>query len=424
MSGRFKEVVSQLLGALETSTGQDFLERFVAQVAELFATDYAAVTLVDATDTDRLQTLAVYGEGRILANTTWPLAGSPGAEVIDSAAPCIFRTRVQEKFPADETLQRSGAFCYAGVPLFASSGDILGLCVIMDQEAIADDLFAVEVLQLFADRLVAEIKRLCTDMERQQYQQQLEERVSRCDADLETTRHELEALGYSVSHDLRGPLRAIDGFSEILATDYADKLDATAGDYLHRIRNNARNMDALLHALLIMSRVTRHQLCLSEVNLSRICARSIERLQQRDPHRRVSVSIQSGIHACSDPELMTIALDHLIDNAWKYSTGTDQAHIEFSADRQDGVTVYRLADNGAGFDMAYIAKLFELFQRLHGQQVYAGVGAGLAIVKRIIERHGGRIWAQAAPEAGATFYFILPLAPVGTCSDQVISAAD
>lgn len=423
VSSRFNAVISQLLGALETATGHEYLERFVQQIAELFATDWATIALIDTAHTDRLQTLTVYSEGRIGDNMEWPLSGSPGAEVINSAAPCIFRTQVQNKFPADQVLRQACAFCYTGVPLFATGGEIIGLFVLMDRQTIVDELLAVEVLQLFADRVVAEIERLYSDSEIQQHQRLLEERINRDGAELEMTRHQLEDLCHSVSHDLRGPLRAIDGFSEALATDYADKLDETAADYLRRIRKNIRQMDELLHALLVLSRVTRHRLCLSEVNLSRICARSIARLQQRDPQRRVAISIQTDMHACSDPELMSIALDHLVDNAWKFTAGSDSARIEFSVDRQGEVPVYRITDNGVGFNMVYLDKLFQLFQRLHGQSSYAGVGAGLATAKRIIERHGGTLWTEAEPGVGASFYFTLPLSTAEGCGDPAITTA-
>lgn len=422
MTDRFKNVVNQLLATLDTSTGQVFIDRFATEIANLFGADNAVIAVIDPQDPGQLQPLAICGDGRLDSLTVWPLAGSPGAEVIDSAAPCVFRSRVQNRFPGDHVLRQADANCYTGVPLFAHSGDILGVAALLGRHNIDDDLLAVESVQLFADRVVAELERLSVEVEHQHVQQQLADCHKRCEADLEKTRHELEALGHAVSHDLRGPLRAIDGFSEILMSDYADSLDETAGSHLRRIRTNVRQMDDLLHGLLILSRVTRHRLGLSQVNLSRLCAKSIAQLQTHDPHRPVAVSIQSDVHACCDPDLMTIVLDQLLDNAWKYTDANATAHIEFSVDRQQDETVYRLADNGAGFDMAYADKLFELFQRLHSQREIPGVGAGLSIVRRIIERHGGRIWAQALPGKGASFYFTLPAPPDDTCKEQAVSS--
>jgi signal transduction histidine kinase len=417
----FKDAVNRLSDGLESATGEEYLERFVAQIAGLFAADCAAIARLEANG-EQLQTLALYCDGRISDNTVWVLKGSPGAEVTESASPCIFRTGVQDRFPDDQAIKRAGAFCYVGIPLFTTGGDILGLVVLTGRQPIAGDLLAVEVVQLFADRVVAEIERLDHDAQLQQHRQLLEDRIDRYGEDLKKARQELEVLSYAVSHDLRGPLRAILGFSEILKAEYGDRLGETAGDYLRRIRNNVQHMDELLHALLILSRVARHPLSLTQVDLSGICRRSIERLRQRDTQRQVSVSIQEGVYACSDSRLMTIALDHLIDNAWKFTGGTDSANIEFSADPHGNVTVYRLADNGAGFDMRYVDRLFELFQRLHGQQLYAGIGAGLATVKRIIERHGGAVWAEAQQGAGATFYFSLPSQPPESGCEPAITA--
>ena len=185
-----------------------------------------------------------------------------------------------------------------------------------------------------------------------------------------------------------------------------------ARDYLHRIRNNARQMDQLINALQTMSRVTRHVLRPSRVDLSRICYKILDRLQQQNPERRISVSVQEEIEAYGDFELLQMALAQLLANAWKFTANVDHARIEFSARNQGGETVYRLKDNGAGFNMAYADKLFEMFQRLHAQQAFDGIGAGLATVRRIIDRHGGSVWGEGEVGKGASIYFTLPQAPV------------
>jgi signal transduction histidine kinase len=412
MSAPLNDAIIRLLAALETSTGLTFLERFVAEIAQQFETDAAVIARIDPNDPGRLITVAFYHNGSIVGNSEARLDSSPAAEILASATACIFRSRMQERFPADPLIACTGANCYVGVPLFTGDGAVTGLVALLDRLQINDDQLAVELLQLFGDRLVAEIGR-----ERPAaLQAQLESHLGRCRSDLETTRGELEALSHAVSHDLRGPLRAINGFSEILLSDYRDKLDETANDYLHRIRSNAMQMDALLQALLLLSRVTRHRLRLSPVDLSRLCTNRLARLQQRDPQRRILIDIQEDLHACCDPELMTIALDLLLDNAWRYSADSDPARIGFSAGYRDDMTEFRLTDNGTGFDMAYVDKLFELFQCLHGQQTPVGVGAGLATVKRIIERHGGSIRGEAVQGAGASFYFTLPTTPEAACA--------
>jgi signal transduction histidine kinase len=411
MSSRYKYAVEHLLAAVATATGAAYLDNFVAQLSELFQTDFAAIAILDRNNHDRLETLAMCSAGQCAENITWSLPGSPGGEVITSMAPCIFRSRMQERFPNDDILRRTGVQSYIGVPLFATGGDLLGITFLMDRQSIADDLFIVDILQLFADRIVAEIERLQAEPELLRRLRQLEHELHSSRGDLHITRKELEAFTYAVSHDLRGPLRAIDGFSESLVVDYGDRLDDVARDYLQRIRNNARQMDQLINALLILSRITRHELQMSIVDLSQLCLRILGRLQQQDPERRATVRVQPDIKAYADPELLAVALEHLLANAWKFTRNLAEANIEFSSEQRHGETVYRLQDNGAGFDMAYANRLFEIFQRLHGQQAFEGVGAGLAIVKRIIDRHGGEVWAHGEIGSGAGFFFTLPEPP-------------
>jgi signal transduction histidine kinase len=411
MSSRYKYAVERLLAAVATATGAAYLDNFVAQLSELFQTDFAAIAILDRNDHDRLETLAMCSAGQCAENITWSLPGSPGGEVITSMAPCIFRSRMQERFPNDDILRRTGVQSYIGVPLFATGGDLLGITFLMDRQSIADDLFIVDILQLFADRIVAEIERLQAEPELLRRLRQLEHELHSSRGDLHITRKELEAFTYAVSHDLRGPLRAIDGFSESLVVDYGDRLDDVARDYLQRIRNNARQMDQLINALLILSRITRHELQMSIVDLSQLCLRILGRLQQQDPERRATVRVQPDIKAYADPELLAVALEHLLANAWKFTRNLAEANIEFSSEQRRGETVYRLQDNGAGLDMAYANRLFEIFQRLHGQQAFEGVGAGLAIVKRIIDRHGGEVWAHGEIGSGAGFFFTLPEPP-------------
>jgi signal transduction histidine kinase len=411
MSSRYKYAVEHLLAAVATATGAAYLDNFVAQLSELFQTDFAAIAILDRNNHDRLETLAMCSAGQCAENITWSLPGSPGGEVITSMAPCIFRSRMQERFPNDDILRRTGVQSYIGVPLFATGGDLLGITFLMDRQSIADDLFIVDILQLFADRIVAEIERLQAEPELLRRLRQLEHELHSSRGDLHITRKELEAFTYAASHDLRGPLRAIDGFSESLVVDYGDRLDDVARDYLQRIRNNARQMDQLVNALLILSRITRHELQMSIVDLSQLCLRILGRLQQQDPERRATVRVQPDIKAYADPELLAVALEHLLANAWKFTRNLAEANIEFSSEQRRGETVYRLQDNGAGFDMAYANRLFEIFQRLHGQQAFEGVGAGLAIVKRIIDRHGGEVWAHGEVGSGAGFFFTLPEPP-------------
>jgi PAS domain S-box-containing protein len=242
-----------------------------------------------------------------------------------------------------------------------------------------------------------------------------EERIKQLNADLEeralqleATNKELEAFSYSVSHDLRAPLRTIDGFSQAVLEDFGDQLNDEGRNYLMRIRTAAQRMAQLIDDLLNLSRVTRAPLTPEPTNLSTIAQHIIRELQQSEPSRIVEISIMPNIVTNSDPRLMKVVLENLLNNAWKFTSKQSLARIEFGeTDHLTEGRVYFVRDNGAGFDMAYVNKLFGAFQRLHTSSEFPGIGIGLAIVQRIINRHGGRVWAEGEVGKGATFYFTL-----------------
>ena len=235
----------------------------------------------------------------------------------------------------------------------------------------------------------------------------LEKRVEERTAQLEATNKELEAFSYSVSHDLRAPLRSIDGFSQALLEDYADVLDADGKKYLERLRNNSRQMASLIDDLLALSRLTRAEMKRALIDLTTVARSLAEELRQRDPQRDVTFDITDDLHAEGDERLLRVALENLMGNAWKFTSKTPGARIEIGQEMQEGSRVFYIRDNGAGFDMAYSDKLFGAFQRLHGVSEFEGTGIGLATVQRVIRRHGGRVWAEGAVGKGATFYFTL-----------------
>jgi signal transduction histidine kinase len=226
---------------------------------------------------------------------------------------------------------------------------------------------------------------------------------------LSISRRELESFSYSVSHDLRAPLRGIDGFSQILLEDYEDKLDEEGKSLLREIRTCSTEMGALIDALLALSRITRKELEMETVDLSAIARTVLDKFQKDSPEREVDVSIQSGLIVRGDRTLLTSALSNLLGNAWKFTGKTSQAAIAFGATSKNGETVFFVRDNGAGFSMEYASKLFGAFQRLHAQADFPGTGIGLANVQRIVTRYGGRIWADGEKSKGATFYFTLEI---------------
>jgi len=218
---------------------------------------------------------------------------------------------------------------------------------------------------------------------------------------------ELESFSYSISHDLRAPLRSIDGFSLLLLQDYGDRLDDEGKDYINRVRKSAQQMGLLIDDMLSLSQVNRGELNREEHDLSEMAWSSIRKLQEYEPGRNVNVNITPGITGWVDESLFQNLLDNLLGNAWKYSSKTSNPTIEFGVTEQGGEEIYFVRDNGAGFDMAYSSKLFNAFQRLHEADEFSGTGIGLATVSRILSRHGGRIWAEGVINKGATFYFTI-----------------
>lgn len=236
---------------------------------------------------------------------------------------------------------------------------------------------------------------------------ELEERVSERTVQLAAANQELDAFAYSVSHDLRAPLRGIDGFSLALVEDFGDTLTAEGKDYLRRIRAGCVRMGTLIDDLLYLSRLARHQLRREVVDLGLLARQVADELQQLDPQRKVDWVIAPQLVTVADPALLRAVLDNLLGNAWKFTGKQEYARIEFGGFVQEGEQVFFVQDNGAGFDMLYADKLFNAFQRLHKAEEFDGTGIGLATVQRVISRHGGRVWAQGAIGQGATFYFSL-----------------
>lgn len=236
----------------------------------------------------------------------------------------------------------------------------------------------------------------------------LEKRVIERTTELEISNRELESFSYSVSHDLRAPLRHINGFSKALLEDCEDILDETAKSYLYELRKATQEMGQLIDDLLHLSRVTRSEMRREEFNLSELVEEITTELQRTNPHQKVEVNIEKDIWVYGDKRLLQIALNNLFGNAWKFTSKRNEAKIEFGKETRNGETAYFIRDNGVGFDMNYHSKLFGAFQRLHSVNEFEGTGIGLATVQRIINRHGGRIFAEGEIDKGATFYFVLP----------------
>lgn len=260
----------------------------------------------------------------------------------------------------------------------------------------------VELIQALADSTSLAFENL-------RLYKSLEQRVAERTEELNAVNKELEAFTYSVSHDLRAPVRAMLGYTDLLKAELGDKLGEKEHTYLDNVRVSAQRMNTLIEDMLNLSKITRAEVVTRPVYLGAMARDILNTLQVTSPHRSVRTQVDSTLVGKGDAGLLRIALENLLSNAWKFTSQREDARIDFSAEQQsDGSTVYCVRDNGAGFDMAYANQLFEPFRRLHRETEFPGTGVGLAIVRRVIGKHGGNVWVNAARNEGATFYFTLP----------------
>ena len=314
-------------------------------------------------------------------------------------------------FPAPHPLKKgypeghASLLRFFSVPVF-SEGRIVAVTGFANKHIEYTDR-DVSQMSLLMDSVWKIVERKQAEEEIKKLNQDLEARVAKRTTELEIINKELEAFAYSVSHDLRTPLRSIEGFSLALLEDYADRLDDTGKNYLTRVRNATMRMGHLIDDLLKLSRLSRNEMKRERIDLNAIGKDVAERLVQSHPERAAEFVIANGLTAYGDARLLTVALDNLFSNAWKFSEKNTRSVIEFGVIQRDNAEVFYVKDNGVGFDMAYAGKLFSPFQRLHSIDEFAGTGVGLATVKRVINRHGGRVWIESEVNKGTTVYFTL-----------------
>jgi signal transduction histidine kinase len=286
------------------------------------------------------------------------------------------------------------------------TGDVQVFDYPINREGATHD-YEVRMVKSGKDSVLTIVRDITEQKQAEETMVKSEEEIDQRTHELQVVIDELESFAYSVSHDLRAPLRSIEGFSHILLEGYVDKLDDEGKDYLQRLRASSQHMSELIDDLLNLSRVTRGDMRNEMVNLSSLVRTITAELRQSEPERDVEFSITPRLTVKGDKRLIEVALRNLLGNAWKFSRNRERTKIEFGHARTNGHPVYFIRDNGVGFDMAYADKLFGPFQRLHSPKEFEGSGIGLATVQRIIHRHGGRIWAESTVDQGATFYFSL-----------------
>lgn len=382
------------------------LQLIANKARELIGAEALLIPLLDQTRERYIYAAASGKDAEDIVGTQFPVKIGMCGWVLRNERPMLYGE--SDAWPMDEATQwEQGQVSALLVPLIARGHIIGGLSGTGKTGGGSFSTRDMELLTLFANQVSIAIENARLFQEIHRLVESLEQRVQARTQELELANQELAAFSYSVSHDLRAPLRTIDGFSQALLEDYGTQLDAEGKDYLERLRANALRMGELIDAMLMLSRVTGTDLHKTRVDLSALALEIINKLRKTEPDRNIELEIESGIMACGDPILLDALLFNLLSNAWKYTGKVKQARIKFFTAMLDGKPCFCVSDNGAGFNMALAGKLFKPFQRLHTSREFEGIGIGLATVQRIINRHGGWIHAEGVVENGAAFFFKL-----------------
>jgi PAS domain S-box-containing protein len=400
--GQLASTFNQMVSDLRTSTTsidnlnkeiaeRQRMEEALRESEEKFSKAFRASPLAISINTLEDDRIIESNEGghRISGYTREELIGRRAADL-------NMWVKAEERDRLIQTLREHGRVQNEEVHLRKKSGEIQVAQFSAEIISIGDKPCMISIINDITERKQTEskLKKALSDLEHSS-------------AQLAATNKELEAFSYSVSHDLRAPLRTIDGFSQALLEDYPDALDKQGSDYLRRLRTASQKMGKIIDGLLKLSRLSRSDMNREKVDLSALAQEITENLRQTQPERQVEFVIGNGLTVKGDPQLLRAALENLLGNAWKFTGKLQQARIEFGATQNGDKRAYFVRDNGAGFDMTYADKLFGAFQRLHETTEFPGTGIGLATVQRIIHRHGGSVWAEGAAGEGATFYFTL-----------------
>lgn len=405
-SARSQRRAGQMLRSIVEGTasvsGPAYLQALAKHVADALGVRYAVLGICEGTD--RMRTLAVWAGNGLAPNFTYDLVGSPCQNVV-SGDLCAYPNGVTTRFPDFPLLAQLGVDGYIGSPVIGNDGKPLGILTVMDDRPLELTDEIQSILRIFSASAGAELERMGAEADIRRLNETLEQRVRDRTA-------ELEAFSYSLSHDLRAPLRSILGFSQAVLEDHADALPEEGRGHLNRVIAAGKRMDQLIEGMLGLFHVGAQTPAWVHLDLGELVQEVCEHFATLHPGRKVRCEVARPVLAAGDPRLLRAMLENLVGNAWKYTARRDEARIEFGVERRDGgQAVYFLRDNGTGFDMQHAARLFEPFQRMHKASDFPGTGIGLATVRRILSLHGGSISAHAEPDRGCTFFFNLGAAP-------------
>lgn len=397
-----REIVNQTA----KETGQSFLESLTLQLARALKSDYIMIAQFNHDKSKAHALTFLRGEHKVPL-MEYSLKGTPCAQVAAHAT-CAYPAHVQELFPTDTDLAKLDVQAYVGVVISNMHDEPIGLINVMYKREIATSRFVTEILQIFAGRISAEIAREKKEKELEEITNQLEDKVEHRTQDLRNSLAELESFSYTISHDLRAPLRSIHGMAELLKDHLNDKLDETGHTYLSRLQASAQKMARQIDSVLLLTRLGRQAIRWQSLDMSKICHEVNQEIEANYSNLQANVEIQHQMHAFGDRALIELVLTNLLSNAYKYRAANRELQIRVSATIQEEHMRFSVADNGTGFDPVYADKLFHPFSRLHTEPSLEGSGIGLASVAKIIQRHGGQVSASAQLNVGSVFSFTLP----------------
>lgn len=402
---RRQQTLINLAEGVSLHTGEAFFLSLAEHLA--IASGAQGVVVAELTGPQDVDTLALLCDGQLQPNRSLPLAHTTYSRLLGSDDLVLLDLHSSQLLQSTPPFDPDQVGSMAGLALRDADGTVIGLLAVIWDHLVDPGEEARALLQIFASRCNAELVRLQRDREIRRLQATLEQRVQARTEQLQYLNNELETFSYSVSHDLKSPLRSIDGFMHVLQEQLAGKTTAEDDELIQRVLGSVTRMNSLINDLLSLARVSQGMLQRTQVNLSELVMDVVRRERDRDPTRNVEVRIEPGLMANCDPRMAHIVLENLIGNAWKYSRHTERACVEFGPCRDEatGVSGFYVRDNGAGFDMSRADRLFKPFTRLHTSAEFEGSGIGLATVRRIIERHGGQIKAEGRPGQGAQFCF-------------------